>query len=505
MYKPNGSIPINTWRLDPSPLVRLTIASLLQRVPADQRLRFLEEYLTSPISSEDKDDPNIPLMLWYAVTDADAPDMAKAAFAARSRIPLLLRFMARRLAERIDKPPVGNLLDFGNPFLSSSKSTSITPLLSFGRDLPGESQAEILAGMTDALRGRREVPMPDGWNVFREKLASIQDEHVREAVRELDVLFGDSRALNEMSEIALDRSANEGARGKALKSMIDARARDLRATCEALLNRSADSEGESIRGIAARGLATVDDPAVWQLSVEKYREFRSIARGEIIAALAARATSASVLLDAIAADKIPRSNLSAFHARQIRAFNDDALTKRLAEVWGEVRGDDESKKTLIAKLKTQLTPEVLAKADLPAGRALFTQTCAACHKLHGEGGAFGPDITGSARDQLSYLIENIADPSAIVPVDFRMSIVTMKDGRVLTGFVGGKTERGFTLRGLTDTQTIERAEVREIADSPQSLMPEGILSALNETQVRDLIGYLQAKSQVPLPNTAAGK
>ena len=80
-----------------------------------------------------------------------------------------------------------------------------------------------------------------------------------------------------------------------------------------------------------------------------------------------------------------------------------------------------------------------------------------------------------------------------------MSIVTLTDGRILTGFVGGKTDRSFTLRGLTETQTIERADVKLITDSPQSLMPEGMLSALSETQVRDLIGYLQTRAQVPLP------
>jgi putative heme-binding domain-containing protein len=126
-------------------------------------------------------------------------------------------------------------------------------------------------------------------------------------------------------------------------------------------------------------------------------------------------------------------------------------------------------------------------------------TCAACHKLHGEGGALAPDLTGSARDNLTYLLENIIDPNAIVPVDFRLSIVTLKDGRVLSGFVGGKTDRTFTLRTMTETPTIDRSDVRKIVESPNSLMPEGLLSALSEMQVRDLFGYLQSKVQVPLP------
>ena len=41
-----------------------------------------------------------------------------------------------------------------------------------------------------------------------------------------------------------------------------------------------------------------------------------------------------------------------------------------------------------------LTPAVLKAADLPNGRLLFAKTCQQCHKLFGEGGTIGPDLTG---------------------------------------------------------------------------------------------------------------
>jgi len=63
---------------------------------------------------------------------------------------------------------------------------------------------------------------------------------------------------------------------------------------------------------------------------------------------------------------------------------------------------------------------------------LFSAVCASCHKLYGEGAALGPDLTGSDRHNLDYLLGNIVDPNAMVPADYRVSAPKLKDGRTLT-------------------------------------------------------------------------
>ncbi|HYR57113.1 MAG TPA: c-type cytochrome, partial [Chthoniobacteraceae bacterium] len=170
---------------------------------------------------------------------------------------------------------------------------------------------------------------------------------------------------------------------------------------------------------------------------------------------------------------------------------------------GEVHETAADKKQLMARLKQQLTRDALAKADKSAGRAVFAQTCAICHRLYGEGADIGPDLTGSGRANLDYLLENIVDPSAVVPADFRMTIMNLKDGRVLNGFVVAKSERTITVRTMTEKLTLERSEITSAQELSQSLMPEGLLLALSETQVRDLIAYLMHPSQVPLPASSA--
>ena len=69
----------------------------------------------------------------------------------------------------------------------------------------------------------------------------------------------------------------------------------------------------------------------------------------------------------------------------------------------------------------------------------------------------------------------------------------MKDGRTLSGFISAQTDQTLTLRTMTDTQTLPKAEVAKTETSPNSLMPEALLDALNAEQVRDLFGFLMKK------------
>jgi putative heme-binding domain-containing protein len=118
--------------------------------------------------------------------------------------------------------------------------------------------------------------------------------------------------------------------------------------------------------------------------------------------------------------------------------------------------------------------------------------------LYGHGDATGLDLTGSGRNNLDFLLENVVDPSAVVNADFRMRIVVLNDGRILNGVVVAKTDRTITLKSQTTTVTIDRQDIDDMTDSKVSLMPEGLLESLPESQVCDLIAYLMHPSQVPL-------
>jgi hypothetical protein len=83
---------------DPSPVVRLYLASACRRMPLDERWSILERLA---LHAEDAGDPNLPLMIWYASEPMAAADLKRAvAFMKEARIPLLREYMSRRIASR---------------------------------------------------------------------------------------------------------------------------------------------------------------------------------------------------------------------------------------------------------------------------------------------------------------------------------------------------------------------------------------------------------------------
>jgi putative heme-binding domain-containing protein len=141
-------------------------------------------------------------------------------------------------------------------------------------------------------------------------------------------------------------------------------------------------------------------------------------------------------------------------------------------------------------------------ADVSRGRAVFATTCGSCHLLHGEGGKIGPDLTGSNRADLDYLLANLLDPSAVVGRDYQMTTVITQDGRSLAGIVVQETPTSLILQTPTERITLSLADVDERHLASQSLMPENQLAQLAAEAARDLVAYLRHPAQVPLPANA---
>ena len=77
-----------------------------------------------------------------------------------------------------------------------------------------------------------------------------------------------------------------------------------------------------------------------------------------------------------------------------------------------------------------------------------------CHLLHGQGGRIGPDITGSNRADLEYLLANLLDPSAVVGRDYQTTTVLTSDGRSIAGIVIKETPTSVTLQTPTEQVTV---------------------------------------------------
>ena len=459
-------------RTDSSGLVLLHVASALQRLPWAERWPIAEALAEK---QEYADDRMFPHMLWYGIEPAvpRAPDRA-IGLVRRSAVPLVTANIARRLTLEIDRD-----------------LAAVERLLAVAVSGEARHGEAVVAGMAAALDGWRKAPAPANWPAAAEKYAGAAGDTARQ-VQKLAVVFGDGRALDELRALAMNRG-DPATRRQALRALVDARPDDLVADLHRLLT-DREVNAEAVRGLARYDHS--DTPARILQSAAKYAPE---ARAAMIDTLASRPAYARPLVEAIGRGEIAAGELSAFHAGQIRGFEDAALTARLAAVWGDVRGTAAEKRSLLNRYQAELTPAWLAEGDLSAGRALFEKTCASCHVMYGSGRKLGPDLTGSNRKNLDYLLENIIDPSASVGIDFRTVVVLLADGRVLTGVVSERNERTLVLQTAQGPVALDRHEIEETTPTGLSLMPEGLLQNLSAEQTRDLFAYLMGSEQPPLP------
>jgi putative membrane-bound dehydrogenase-like protein len=459
---------------DPSPVVRLYLASGVQRLPLAQRWDVLRGLIGH---AEDAGDHNLPLMDWYAAEPLGGAEPARALeLALASRVPPVRSFMARRVA-------------------SAATLESLTPVVdALGHSDSLEVQKDLLHGLRDGLAGRRRAPMPKGWPAAAAKLLRSPDAEVRGLVTALGVVFGDPAAFAGLRQVLGSDRADPAARQEALAALLAARDAVLPPLLHRLLAEPV------MRGPALQGLAVYDDPRTPGLILPLYRSLDSAQKRDALATLAARPAYGKALMDAVAAGKVPAADVSADLVRQLRNLHDADLDRRIGEVWGVVRTTPAERLKLIAfyrRLAT--TPE--PSGDLPLGRAVFAKTCAQCHTLFGTGGKVGPDITGSDRANLDYLLENILDPSAVIPKEYAATVIHLQSGRVITGIVRAETPAALTVATANETLTLPRDEVESREPSAISMMPDDLLKPLSRDEVRALLAYLRSPRQVPMRAT----
>ena len=151
------------------------------------------------------------------------------------------------------------------------------------------------------------------------------------------------------------------------------------------------------------------------------------------------------------------------------------------------------KETIAPASKSVYAAAPLWAFDANSGHQTFNQVCAVCHTLNGEGGKIGPDLTGSWRNGVDYFLENIVDPNAVVGEQYQMHVITRKDGAVVAGILDQETSTAITLRTVTEPIIVAKADIKEHQKLAQSMMPPGLLEALPESKVIELLKFLTSK------------
>lgn len=459
---------------DPSPVVRLYLASALQRLPLAARWTALEA-LTS--HAEDAADHNLPLMYWYAGEPLGGSDPQRAlawALVAGRNFPQLPEYMIRRIGSGDPEKSLALLV--------GGLGTAATPAL----------QKTFLRGMSEALQGRPQVKMPAGWKEAYGKIADHKDADLRLAATALAVTFGDAEAAHKLRDLVVDARADAAQRRQALGALVKSKDATLAPVLHRLLGDAA------LRGDALRGLAAYDAAETPAAILAVYGDLAPPQQRDAVATLGSRLIYAQALLDAVDRRKVPAGHLSADLIRQLRDLKDDRLNQQIERVWGTVRESAADRLQLMEQYK-QIVQQAgtTRKPDVELGRAIFAKTCQQCHSLFGTGAKIGPDLTGSNRANLEYLLSNVVDPSAVMAREYQPTVISTNGGRVLTGIVKETTPAALTLQTATEVVVVPVADIDERRQSEKSMMPDDLLKPLSPFEIRSLVAYLASTGQVP--------
>jgi putative heme-binding domain-containing protein len=309
---------------------------------------------------------------------------------------------------------------------------------------------------------------------------SSSDEERSLALR-LGQLFGSAEAGKARLAVLKDSSASLEERREILQSFGQERYEPAFPAILAMLDEA------PLRQAALRTLAVYDKPNVSGEVLKRYGKFTSTEKSIAIQTLATRRGSARDLMNAMRKGDVPRSDVSAVAARQMNRV----IGPNFIDFWGKIESMSRDKEIAMERYRILLSDEYVSHADLKAGKALYEQTCASCHKLYGEGGEIGPDITGSNRANLDYILSNMLDPSGEIPEGYQLVTISTQDGRSYAGNVASEDDNQVTLRMIGQNVVLSKADILSRETLPVSMMPEGLLSAMSEKQVRDLVGYLR--------------
>jgi len=451
---------------DASPVVRRYLASALQRLPDRSAWQIIERLAQH---GEDADDRNIPYLLWHGMATRWQLEPVKhldraLAIAAQTKLPVLAEWIHWRAAAFEGEPL--------NRAISS---------------LNGLSDAALhrrLAGLWLAMEPRANVPMPAAWKSISPALYASKQPEVQRLAEKLAAAFGDSTAFPRLRETLANTKADKATRQHAFSVLSRAQDRDALPAFVKLLDDAA------FRTPAINVISRFDSSEVSAGLLTRFTNFATADRTAALDALTSRPAFALALLDAMAAGKIPRNQLTAFHVTRLVNLKNTEVDKRVAATWGRIQQTPAEKKAQMAKMEKVFKEAPLWAFNAGAGRQHFQKICAQCHKLGNEGTQLGPELTGAGKHGVSYFLENVIDPDAVIGTDFQATTIETKDGESLTGLLVNETTSAVTLRTTAGESVVPKSNIQEKTVSQKSLMPEGLLDSLTEREQIELLKFL---------------
>ena len=214
-------------------------------------------------------------------------------------------------------------------------------------------------------------------------------------------------------------------------------------------------------------------------------------------ALASSKSGTEYLLNAVRAGKAPARLLQERALlERMKASNAPDWQTRVAELTKNLPAPDQR---INALLKTRGAGFAKAKLDKEKGAKLFTQHCAACHKIGDQGGKIAPQLDGVGIRGPERLLEDVLDPNRNVDSAFRARAITLTDDKTLTALMLRVEGQVLVVADLEGKE--QRIPLKDIATNREtqlSAMPANFADVIPEEDLYHIIAYLlEQKAKEP--------
>lgn len=462
------------------PEVRTQLLASAKRLPAATALPIAAVMMAQ---ADDLKDKRIPLLLWWALESKVAlhRDEVVALFTDRQiwESALARQYGAHHLSERLAM--AGGKENF----------EACARLLSLAPNQDGRSA--VVKGMADAFEGGIVPQLPA---VLSSALADYLKTEL-DADLALAVRIGSDGAAEKALAIAKDIHAPSLKRGQMILALADAQDQRVVPVMVSVLSAPG---GYRLKATILPAAGKFSDPILPRTVLTRYVGIFAADPALKAAAnhmLAGRHEWARMFLEQIVQRtagrvgvlKAETKNIEPDVLRQMEMYQDPELNALIKEQWPSAspKLSSSARSAEIARLKGV----VGRHGEVAKGREIFTQRCAACHTLFGEGAQIGPELTGYQRDNLDFWLTAIVDPSLEIREGFSLYSAKLKNGQTLAGMLIKHDATGIALKNFVgQVETAKPDQVQSLEASRVSLMPEGLLDGMGDSDLQNLFAYL---------------
>ena len=463
--------------------VRSQLASTAARLPARDALPIINANINRDI---DSDDLFVPLQWWWAVEKQCVtgreevlkrfmrPTLWKSKL---GRDVLLVRLVRRSMAEG-NADGMDSVLKLLKAAPNAAARDALWPsiLLGWQEVLPSERSA------------RDDLARAHPLSTF---IQSEWSARPSPALARLAIAFGNEAPRQNAMKQATDPQQSVDARLAALQLLAD---HPQNAQMPALLAIYNSNDAEVLRVAALRCLGKLESAEVALSIVQRLRGAASSTtalRDLEHELLFSRREWALIWLEAVDNQRLKKDSVSLEQVRRLAALEDEKVSELVAKHWGKLSSaSPEEKLAEVRRLNNDLRA---ASGDSVAGQLLFKRHCAACHKLHNEGGAVGPDLTSANRQDRDFLLVSLVDPSSVIRKEYLSVIVRTDDDRIFTGIPAPSADGQMKLiNSKAEVIQLAANEVAEMKTSSLSIMPEDLYKQFSPQELRDLFAYLSS-------------